>query len=184
MAGKRPRIKKRDVENNIIDDKFEYKQNLCTEKARHIENIDRNINLSIWYDKHYIDRAQFGDEFGSRDGIDGDIVKGFAIECFRHLLYYSSVLEKFKFLSHSDVNTKATRIVLQKSHETNPPLNVAVEIHFVDFHKYEMTVKTAMCTDSFNYFDGQYILEYIEPDNSVLKRLVKGSVTEILNCQT
>lgn len=181
MAGNRPRKK---LESNVIDDKLEYKQNLCTEKARHIENIDNCIELSIWYDKHYVDRNQFGDESGLRDGIDGDIVKNFVIECFKHLLYYSSVLGTFKFLSHSEMDTKTTRIILQKSHETTPPLNVAVEIHFIDFHKYEMTVKTAMCTESFKYFDGQYILEYIEPDNSVLKRLVKGSINEILNCQT
>lgn len=131
-----------------------------------------------------MDRVQFGDELGSRDGIDSEIVKDLAVECFRHLLYYSSVLETFKFLSHHEVNARYSRIVLQKTHQTDPPLNVAVEIHFVDFNNYEMTVKTAMCAESFSFFDGQFILEYIAPDSSVLKRLVRGSIKEILSCQT
>lgn len=183
MGGKRPRIKRNSLVPNLVEDTLKYNANKSTERARFIIRVPNPIQLSLWYDKHYVDRSQLGDENGLRKGIDSDTVQTLITDCFHHLFYYSSTRKDFKFLNHEEDN-RALRIVLQKSNPSEPTLNVSVEVHFVDFDHYEITVITAMCTDSFHLFDGQYVLEFLEKDSSVLKRFTRNTIVEITSCQT
>lgn len=61
----------------------------------------------------------------------------------------------------------------------NGRLNVTIEAHFKSLREYEITVKTAMCTDDFRISDNQYVIEILGDESSILKKLVNKKIIEI-----
>jgi len=168
-----------------VEDSLEYKSNKCTQQAREIEAIACRIVNSLWYDKHYINRNSVGEDDGSpREGIDPEGVRNLVAQVFNHLLFYSTILDKFQFVNHELNGKKARRILIQDSYSCNPTLNVIIETHFVDFNKYETTVVTAMAKEDFVPFDGQYILEVTGDYASVLKLYANKTYRILSSCQT
>ena len=176
---KRPRIPYHPTRLSAIDDEMAYIKNKSSDKARRIKSINSNLIFDVWVDKHYQIRRQFGDETGIRDGIDIDKVERLILKSIKHLVAYGSILKNFAFVNHGLIAGRATRIVLQEETEKGT-LNVVIEGHFIDVDTCEITVITAMCTDDFKLGDGQFAVE-IFGNESILKKMEKGSVKEIYN---
>jgi hypothetical protein len=176
---KRPRILYNPTRLPVIEDEMAYIKNKSSENAKRIKSINSNLVFDVWIDKHYQIRRQFGDEAGARDGIDIDKVEALILKSIKHLVAYGSILKTFTFVNHNLTGGRANRIVLQEETE-NGKLNVVIEGHFIDVDTCEITVITAMRADDFKLGDGQFSVE-IFGNESVLKRMEKGSVKEIYN---
>ncbi len=164
----------------VIVDPLEFKKNKSSDKARNITSINERISIELWFDKHYIDRNQHGDEDGKRNGIDNTMVEALVLQSVKHLLFYSACVKNFTFLNHTEIgNTgRVNRIVCQRVTDDGM-LNVAIEAHYKSLKEYEITVKTAMCTDDFKLGDNQYVVEISGDDSSILKCMINRKVTEI-----
>jgi hypothetical protein len=182
MDRKRPRInpKERMVGAMKVEDNLEFKANKCTKQARYIVDTSEMITLEIWFDKHYFTRKQHGDDDGLRVGIDEDEVKNLIVKSLKYMLFYSSRVSGFTFLNHE--SPVPIRIVLQDSSNGITP-NVPIEVHLINFLKYEVTVNTALRVNEFKIADGQYAIEILDENCSVLKKFVRGKIEEIFNCQ-
>ena len=161
-----------------ILDELEFIRNKCSDHARKIFIEIEKIHFELWFDKHYHDRHQHGDENGKRKGIDPGTVEGLVRRSLKHLLFYSTVAAGFKFMNVNS-NQPPVRIVLQEELE-GIKLNVVIEAHFLDINRYEITVKTAMCTNDFRISMGQYCIE-IQEDNSSLTRCDNKKLVEIFS---
>jgi hypothetical protein len=151
-----------------VEDPLEYKKNKCTERGRKILTTTENINIDLWYDKHYVDREQFGDENGKREGIDNHLVEALVRKALKHLVFYSCFVKNFIFINR-EPKTRALRITLSEVLDEYI-LNVVIETHFISIISYEITVITAMSEEEFNLSDGQYFVE-INGDNSTLFKM-------------
>jgi len=179
MGSKRKRIEYIRRESNVIVDEEAYSENICSNKARLILTVDIPIQISIWFDKHYFDRLQHGDDYGPREGIDLETIKNIVSKYFHHLIFYSSNADSFKYLNYETEKNKGHKIVFQYSHLTSPKLNIVMETHYEKINKFQATIKTAMCEDSFKFHEGQYIIEIYDEGCSELKRNIKGQVVKI-----
>ncbi len=97
------------------------------------------------------------------------------------MLFYSSYLKNFTFLNYNGIGAdsdRAIRIVCQKEFD-DELLNVVIECHYSSLNSYEITVKTAMRTNDFKLSDGQYAIEVLNEDNSYLKKMTKGRLSDI-----
>jgi hypothetical protein len=160
-----------------VEDELAFTRNRCSKKARKINSINHNLIFEIWFDQHYQIRLQFGDENGMRPGIDALKVESLVLRSMKHLVAYSSLLKIFNFINHNLNGDRANRIVLQELTDEGK-LNVVIEAHLINLDTYEITVKTAMCIDTFRISEGQFILEIIE-NESILKKLDNGKIKEI-----
>jgi hypothetical protein len=174
---KRKRITLQKTGASIVDDPLEFKQNKSSIKAKKIFTEVERITIELWFDKHYHDRNQHGDEFGKRDGIDNETVENLVKRSIKHLLLYSNLVKGFNFLNRSQPQERPLRIVLQEETEYGL-LNVVIEAHFLDINRYEITVKTAMCKDDYILSDNQYSIQ-LDGDASVLKKCDLKRVTEV-----
>ena len=172
----RKRIKYEPKGVPVIHDEMEFIKNKCSDHARKIFVQIENIHIELWFDKHYHDRHQHGDNEGKRVGIDPKTVETLVRKSLKHLLFYSATVAGFKFVNFATPQLPA-RIVLQEELESSQ-LNVVIEAHFLDIKSCELTVKTAMCTDGFRVSAGQYCIE-IQGDNSILKRKDNNKLVEI-----
>ncbi len=177
--GHRKRIDNKKAEAGVVVDPLEYIANLSTPLARHIESVVKRSEFKLWIDKHYKNRAQFGDEDGPREGIDQDCVISLVKESIHHLIYYSSQIIGFTFVTNEDSVDRAIRVVLQKE-ENGVKLNVVIETHHHAVDDYEITVVTAKKINGFGLSDGQYAIELID-GGSELRKLIKGNVQDISN---
>jgi hypothetical protein len=156
-----------------------YIQNKCSERARKINSVNPKLIFDIWFDQHYQIRQQFGDDNGIREGIDPKTVESLVLRSMKHLIACSSVFKSFTFINHELNGGRASRIVLQEP--TNEGrLNVVIEAHLISLDQYEITVKTAMRTDSFRLSDGQFAIEIFD-NESVLKKMERGQIKEVYN---
>jgi mRNA-degrading endonuclease HigB of HigAB toxin-antitoxin module len=160
-----------------------YTSNLCSQNARMICSVPLKNQVEIWFDKHYNDRIQFGDNNGKREGIENKVVKSLVEKSIDHLLFYSSSIKNFTFLNHNLNGDRAIRVILQQEMKESR-LNVVIEAHCDKLHSYEITVKTAMCTDEFKISDGQYVLEINGNNSSILKYVLKIMVVHVLLIST
>jgi hypothetical protein len=169
MAGNRPRIQKKVVENNLIEDKLEFKKNFSTQRARKIKTFQEELKVELWFDQHYIvTRHQHGEDSGEkRDGISPEEVEPLLKKSIVHLVCYGANVKGFNFLNHE--NKPPVRIVV-KERSIGETLNVVSEVHLVDLNLYEMTVKTAMRKDDFRIENGRFAIEFIGNNQSVLKK--------------
>lgn len=179
MEQKEPR-KRIPIVNNAqpaVVDPLEFKKNKSSDKARRITTINEEITFDLWFDKHYIDRATLGDDSGKREGIDKKTVEILALQSVKHLLFYAAYIKNFTFISNPK-EARIHRIICQQD-TPEGMVNVVIEVHYHTVRHYEITVITAMRNDSFAIGDGQYAVEMIDDDNSILKRMSKKGLEEI-----
>ncbi len=172
----RKRIKYEPKGAPAIHDDLEFSKNKCSDHARKVFAEIEKIHVELWFDKHYHDRQQHGDADGKREGISPNLVEQLVKKSLRYLLFYSSAVLGFKFINF-DTSQSPVRVVLQEESE-GPKLNVVIEAHFLEINRYEITVKTAMCSDDFKMPMGQYCLE-IQGDSSTLRRKDNKRMVEI-----
>lgn len=164
----RPRIpfKVKDTTPLILDE-LAFISNKCSEKARKIKTIKEALKLHIWFDKHYQDRHQFGEDDGEkRNGIEPQVVEDLIVTSIKHLFFYSSTLINFKFINLDKQNS--IRINLRDV-SYDIPLNVVIEVHYLEVNEFEITVITAICVEDFWKKQGRHTVE-IQGDNSILFR--------------
>ena len=130
-----------------IEDGLAFIKNKSSDYARRIFGEVENTHIELWFDKHYHDRHQHGDEDGKREGIDPKTVENLVKRSLKHLLFYSSAVAGFKFMNFSSP-PPPVRVVLQEE-SNGSKLNVVIEAHCLAINNCEITVKTAMCTDDF-----------------------------------
>jgi hypothetical protein len=168
MKAKRPRISQN---TNSIDTLFKYgevfQENAASKNAKFLLKFEENLILEFWLDKHYLNRKNFGDENGARLNIDETFIQLIIEKSLKHLFYYSLKHSKFSFVNFPPPKNRNIRLVLREKDSNLEELNIVVEYHFIDFHKYEVTVITAMRSDEFRMSDGQYSL-FFEKDQSTL----------------
>lgn len=174
--GTRPRLKKKFIGEVVIDE-LEYRENKGSKKARKIIGKTEQVHIEIWFDKHYIDRVQFGDNDGKREGIDTVIVESLVTGALGHLIHYAFKNNNFSFLNEVNQLGRTSRLVLQKETEIGL-LNVAVGFYHIEDNRYEVTVFTAMVNNEFRISDGQYVV-LINMGNSNLLKMDNKSLIEI-----
>jgi hypothetical protein len=151
-----------------VEDPCAYVSNKCSLRAKKIGTIKPNFDINIWFDQHYQNRTQFGDEQGARIGIESEKVESLVRRSMNHLITYSSMLKTFAFVNSGNSRGRNERIVLQ---EETPDglLHVVIEVHLIEIGTYEVTVKTAMCSPDFSLSDGQYLIQIIDNQSSIKK---------------
>lgn len=160
--GKRPRIKK-STENIgstqvlIADGQTNhFSQNCATPNGKLIHKYN-DFEIEIWIDQHYEKRATIGDDSGLRLGIEKEKVTSLIIDCVKYIFHFYMTLRLNHVINFFDKdNPTKDRIILKDFRGSEEALNVAVEIHFLDYSKYEITIITAMKGNDFKMFDGQY----------------------------
>ena len=169
VMGDRPRIKAGQIIGEVVIDGYSYKENKGSKNARKIINKSEQIHVEVWYDKHYINRNQFGNDDGSeREGIDEYVIQKLVSDSLCHLIHYSFVVKSFAFINSSKQANYIKRVVLQKITESGV-LNIVVGFYHITNNHYEVTVYTALITDDFRISDGQYVL-CLEEGISELKK--------------
>lgn len=178
--GKGPRVTpSRELIGKVVVDELEFTKNIGSKNARKIINKSEQIHVEIWYDKHYANRVQFGDNNGKRIGIEENRIQQLVSKSLLHLMYYSFQVKNFVFVSRIKHNTISPRIVLQQ--DTNEGiLNVVVGFCHITSNKYEVTVYTAMVVNDFKIGDGQYSV-MIDHAYSTLYKMDNGKLKEIDN---
>ena len=159
-----------------IEDERAFIKNKCSDHARKILIKIEEVHIELWFDKHYYNRHHHGDSDGKREGIDPRTVETLVKRSLRHLLFYSAAIQGFKFVNFNST-LPPVRIVLQEISDGSK-LNVVIEAHYLDICHYEITVKTAMCTEDFRVAPGQYCIE-IQGDNSTLYRNDNKKMIEV-----
>src|SRR5580698_6012168 len=108
-----------------LEDPLEFVENKCSSNARKILTHFEDVEIVLWFDKHYHDRHQHGDESGRREGINPDIVKELVTKSIRHLIVYSTIVKGFVFANYDGYQSKGLpeRVVLQEQ-LNNDMLNV------------------------------------------------------------
>ncbi len=150
-------------------DELEFSESKGSKKARKIIEKTEQVHIEVWFDKHYINRIQFGDDDGNkREGIDTKIIEKLVTDSLTHLIHYSFKIKNFSFLNVNNQDLRTLRVVLQRETE-NGLLNVAVGFHHIENNKYEVTVYTAMVEDEFRISDGQYVVLINERNSSLFK---------------
>ena len=148
MKNKRKRIDTKAFIGEMVIDVDGFVQNKCSEYARRILTILENVEIEIYFDKHYFIRMQHGDADGERSGIDFESVKKLVIEASKHLFLHANKVRTFSFVNF-EVADRSDRIVLTRVFEDEVKLNIVVEYHFLNMNSYEVTLITAMRKDDF-----------------------------------
>ena len=177
IMGDRPRIKKEEIkETGVIEDALEYKKNRSSENARKHIDKTHNIEISIWYDKHYQIRRTLGDDNGRREGIEEEKIFSLVTKSIKETVRFGLILNNFAFYQkEKTIDSKQRRIVLREIDPVSEILHVVIEGHYIGENSYEITIITAMRIDSFNIKEGQFVIEY--SDNiPTLKRNERGSL--------
>ena len=159
-----------------MDDELVFIKNKCSDHARKILIKIEEVRIELWFDKHYYNRYQHGDSDGKREGIDPRTVEALVKKSVRHILFYSSVVQGFKFVNFNS-SLPSIRVILQEK-SADFKLNVVIGTHFLAICHYEITVKTAMRTEDFRVAMGQYCIE-IQGDNSILYRNDNKKMVEV-----
>lgn len=181
---KRPRIKKAD---QLIEQKNEalfttslddFIQNCASPNAKFIHKYT-DFEIEIWIDKHYEKRYVNGDENGKRLGIDLETVMKLVIDSVKYIFHFYMTLRLSNLINffNKDKPTKH-RIVIKDFRGAVDPLNIVIEIHFLDYSKYEITIITAMKCEEFKISDGQIFMS-ITAEGVNLNRMVKATINTI-----
>lgn len=159
----------------------EFKPNTASKNAKLIHKFN-DFEFEIWIDKHYEDRVNYGDQNGIREGIEQEKIQALIIESVKYIFhfYLSNRISNFiNFPNKSNPKSKTNnRVVIKDFRKTEVPLNFVIEIHFLEYGKYEITTITAMKTTDFFLTDGQYCISFT--DSSInLNRLVVKQLSTI-----
>ena len=181
--GKRPRIKKSE---ELIDSSSEiihipansFTQNCASKNAKNIYTYN-DFTIEIWVDEHYEIRATKGDENGLREGIDQKTVINLVTESVKYIFHFYMITRLPNLINFfNKENPTKHRIVIRDFRGTEEPLNIVIEVHFLDYSKYEITIITAMKGKKFSMYDGQLFMS-ITDETINLNRLVKQNITSI-----
>lgn len=186
--GKRPRIPKTEKpkeENTQPIPDGAFKNNKASENAKLIHKYN-DFEFEIWIDKHYEDRVNYGDENGIREGIEQEKVIPLIIESIKYIFHFYLSNRITTFINFPDKknpkNKTKHRIVIKDYRNTDIPLNTVIEVHFLDYGRFEITNITAMKIKDFSMTDGQYCVSFtnesINLNRMVLKKI---SVIDKLN---
>ena len=163
-----------------IEDEFEFKENKGSKNARKISTQKEAIIVELWIDKHYQIRHQHGDDFGKREGIEEKKVLEIVSESVQHLLVFSSIT-RFSFLNYDYTSDgRAIRVVCQKEYN-GIKTNVVIVAHFIELRKIEITIVTAIQKNDFQLSDGQFAIELLGNQSSVLRHFARGTLSELSN---
>lgn len=171
---KRPRIT---INKGVpaLEDPKEFKKNKCTEYAKFICNTSDNIETEIHIDKHYQTRHLIGSDNGDkRLGIEPEIVEALVKRAMKYLLAFGSMVKIFKFINYEGQSENPISVILQEGVDENT-LNVAIQVHFIEINRYEITIKTAMCIEKFKVDYGQFAV-IIEDGGATLNRCNNGKL--------
>lgn len=175
---KRKRINFTEKQGEIIIDIESFTKNKSSDNVKKIQSVKEEIEIDIYFDKHYYLRNQIGDENGKRDGIGYDFVESILLMATKHLIYYALKIKGFTFINF-DEGFKQRIILTQHFTDESHDLNVVVEYHYISMHKYEVTVITALRKNDFYFNDGSYQVELNEDDTSDLNKKELGRVKKI-----
>jgi len=161
--GKRPRIQKQE---ELIESKTKtvsttkidvFTQNSASKNAKLIHKY-KDVEIEIWIDKHYENRVDFGDENGKREGIEQSVVQSLVIDSVKYIFHFYLNSRISNFINFPDKKNpiRNNRIIIKDFRDAEVPLNIAIEIHFLTYGKYEITVITAMKTVDMKIHDSQY----------------------------
>lgn len=174
---KRKRIEPKQL-TPAIKDELAFVENKATAKARKIGEFSLQFDYDIYFDKHYLDRHQHGDDLGKRDGIDTHLVEKLVNAGIEPLIFFSALIKNVTFVNQAGMKgNRATRVVLQED-INGTMLNVVIEAHYYNPGYYEITVKTAICKDDYEPSDGQYAIE-INGDSYTLRKFENFKLREI-----
>jgi hypothetical protein len=138
----------------IADAHASFIKNLSSNEARQMSEVQYNIALSVWIDKHYLTR---NDE---REGIQPDVVDGLVKRSIPYLVAFSNIIKGFSFVNYNKkLGQPRVRVVLAESTD-GITLNVPIEVHYIGINKLEITVITAMREKDFYIADGQHFIEF------------------------
>ncbi len=166
---KRKRINFADKKGEIIVDVEAFIKNKSSENVKKIHSAKEEIEIDIYFDKHYYLRNQIGDENGKRDGIGYDFVQELLLKATKHLIYYALKIKAFSFINF-DEGFKQRVTLSQYFDDGNEDLNVVVEYHYLSMHKYEVTVITALRKNDFHFNDGSYQVKLYDDNSSELNK--------------
>lgn len=174
--GRRKRFRVARERLPAIEDRLAYYGNSSSHKARHDSIFDETIPVEIWFDKHYLDRHQHGDENGARDGIDPDYIRQLIRQAIKPLFIFSSQVKGFCFVNGPPFRD-TIRAVIRKDF-SGSKLNVVLQCCFKNPGCLEVTVITAMVVDGFKLATGQYVVD-LEENEMVLSKYENGRQNEI-----
>lgn len=164
----RKRIKK-ELIGEIVVDELAFSENIGSKNARKVSDRAVQIHTEIWYDKHYLNRVQFGGDDGlKRDGIEESTIQELVSHSISHLINYAVKIKGFSFVNTTNPKGHNVRIVLQRQTEFGL-LNVVVGFYQQHTNRYEVTVFTAMVASDFRISDGQFALEIDNDSSNLLK---------------
>jgi hypothetical protein len=131
--------------------------------------------------KHYAIRNQFGENDGrKREGIDLESVASLVESSLKHLIFYSLKVKNFLVVTRDDApRGERFQVGLQKYCVDEMMLNVVIETHLLNLDKYEVTIKTAMKINDFFKRTGEYIIEMVNEDSSILKQVDQTGIREV-----
>jgi len=175
---KRKRINFAEKQGEIVIDVESFIKNKSSENVKKIQSTKEEIEIDIYFDKHYYLRNQIGDENGKRDGIGYEFVESTLLKATKHLIYYALKIKGFTFINF-DEGFKQRIILTQHFNDDSTDLNVVVEYHYLSMHKYEVTVITALRKDNFYFNDGSFQIELHEDHTSDLNKNEMGKVKKI-----
>ena len=183
MSEDRPKRKRinRMVGAVEVKDDLAFTECLGSKSAKEIRTTPHNINLELWFAKHYHNRDQFVDEDGNQRDIPPLDIEALVTKGLKHLIFYSAVVKGFTFLNHEDY-PGIIRVVLKDTYSKSSALSVLIQSHFKNFSKYQITVITAIDAH-IHMASGQYCVEFVGDSHSVLKKRDNGKFVEILSCQ-
>jgi hypothetical protein len=165
-------------EKSIVEEN-EFKTNSASKNAKLI-HIYNDIEIEIWIDKHYENRVNFGDESGKRKGIEQYLVQHLIIDSVKYIFHFYLNNRISNFINFPDKKNpiRNNRIIIKDFRDSEVPLNIAIEIHFITYGKYEITVLTAMKTNDMKIHDSQYCISLIDSgvnlnrmENNTLRKL-------------
>ncbi|NQX37680.1 hypothetical protein SAMN05421820_103325 [Pedobacter steynii] len=166
---KRKRINFAEKQGEIIIDIESFIKNKSSENVKKVQSVKEEIEIDIYFDKHYYLRNQVGDQNGKRDGIGYDFVESTLMKATKHLIYYALKIKSFTFINFEE-GFKQRMILTQHFNDDSDDLNIVVEYHYLSMHKYEVTVITALRKNDFYFNDGSYQIELQEDDTSNLNK--------------
>ncbi|PWN59558.1 hypothetical protein [Chryseobacterium oncorhynchi] len=169
--------KKTEPESSANGQKLEeFKPNTASKNAKLIHKFN-DFEFEIWIDKHYEDRLNYGDESGIREGIEQEKIQALIIESIKYIFhfYLSNRISNFiNFPNKVNPRSKTNhRIVIKDYRNSEVPLNFVIEIHFLEYGKYEITTITAMKTTDFFLTDGQYCISFTNTSINLNRLVVK-----------
>lgn len=159
-----------------LEDRLAYYGNSSSHKARYDVAFDETMSVEMWFDKHYLDRHQHGDENGARDGIDPDYIRQLVREAIKPLFIFASQTKGFCFVNGPPFR-ETIRAIIRKSFNGSK-LNVVLQCCFKNPGCLEVTVITAMVVDDFKLATGQYVVD-LEESDIVLSKFENGKLNEI-----